>query len=102
VYCLLPVDLVAGCTVGKERVVFLPYTTAQLRAIIEHRLRGQRTTACATVDAESPECLFEPDVILYAAKKIAAASSDARRALHLYQYVPDHSVSKPVVAASCA
>lgn len=77
---------------GNDRVVFLPYTTNQLRAIIEQRLHSvpaaitQTDTLASSSSSSTTWKLFDDDAILYAAKKIAAASGDARRALNLCRY----------------
>lgn len=54
---------------GLSRMIFQPYTHSELEEIVELRLEE--------LD------LFEPDAITYAARKVAAVSGDARRALEI-------------------
>ncbi|XP_072173400.1 uncharacterized protein [Diadema setosum] len=54
---------------GLTRMTFQPYTYKQLQEIVESRLRG--------IDA------FQPDAVQLAARKVAAISGDARRALDI-------------------
>ncbi|XP_071800120.1 uncharacterized protein [Asterias amurensis] len=54
---------------GLTRMTFQPYTFKQLQSIVQSRLEGLRA--------------FEPDAIQLAARKVAAVSGDARRALDI-------------------
>nr|XP_054764289.1 origin recognition complex subunit 1-like [Lytechinus pictus] len=54
---------------GLTRMTFQPYTYKQLQEIVESRLKG--------IDA------FQPDAVQLAARKVAAISGDARRALDI-------------------
>ncbi|XP_022087380.1 origin recognition complex subunit 1-like [Acanthaster planci] len=54
---------------GLTRMTFQPYTFKQLQSIVQSRLEGLQA--------------FEPDAIQLAARKVAAVSGDARRALDI-------------------
>eukprot|EP00042_Codosiga_hollandica_P028182 m.146447 g.146447 ORF g.146447 m.146447 type:complete len:282 (+) comp52711_c0_seq2:1301-2146(+) len=54
---------------GLTRITFAPYTRLQLATIIANRL--------------TPHAVFQPDAIELCARKIAASSGDARRALDI-------------------
>ena len=54
---------------GLHRIVFGGYTHAQLAAIVASRLAG------------APAAVVHPDAVQFAARKVAAVSGDARRAL---------------------
>jgi len=53
--------------IGNERLVFNPYTSAQIAEIIQQRLEQVS--------------VFEPSALMYVSKKIATTSSDIRRTL---------------------
>jgi len=63
---------------GSARLPFAPYGPAQLREIVEARLR-----------ASGGERAFEPRAVLYATRKVAAMAGDVRRALELCRMAAD-------------
>lgn len=68
---------------GMTRIPFMPYTDRQLLDIVRARLgmdeQGQRcSTAAATVACES---VFKLDALVFASKRVANVSGDARRML---------------------
>ncbi|XP_060838616.1 origin recognition complex subunit 1 isoform X3 [Rhopalosiphum padi] len=68
----LPERVLRGCVtsrMGLTRLVFKPYTFQQLQEIIMNRLIGNST--------------FDPDAVQLVARKVAAISGDARRALDI-------------------
>ncbi|XP_025204138.1 origin recognition complex subunit 1 isoform X2 [Melanaphis sacchari] len=68
----LPERVLRGCVtsrMGLTRLVFKPYTFQQLQEIIMNRLLGNST--------------FDPDAVQLVARKVAAVSGDARRALDI-------------------
>jgi len=68
----LPERVLRGCVtsrMGLTRLVFKPYTFQQLQEIIMNRLVGNS--------------LFDPDAVQLVARKVAAISGDARRALDI-------------------
>ncbi|XP_015374093.1 PREDICTED: origin recognition complex subunit 1 [Diuraphis noxia] len=68
----LPERVLRGCVtsrMGLTRLVFKPYTFQQLQEIIMNRLIGNSS--------------FDPDAVQLVARKVAAISGDARRALDI-------------------
>ncbi|XP_060879782.1 origin recognition complex subunit 1 isoform X2 [Metopolophium dirhodum] len=68
----LPERVLRGCVtsrMGLTRLVFKPYTFQQLQEIIMNRLIGNSS--------------FDPDAVQLVARKVAAVSGDARRALDI-------------------
>ncbi|XP_025411201.1 origin recognition complex subunit 1 [Sipha flava] len=68
----LPERVLRGCVtsrMGLTRLVFKPYTFQQLQEIITNRLIGNSS--------------FDPDAVQFVARKVAAISGDARRALDI-------------------
>ncbi|KAL4148949.1 hypothetical protein QTP88_003079 [Uroleucon formosanum] len=68
----LPERVLRGCVtsrMGLTRLVFKPYTFQQLQEIIMNRLIGNTS--------------FDPDAVQLVARKVAAVSGDARRALDI-------------------
>ena len=63
---------------GGRRLPFAPYTAPQLRAILETRLAGAGAAAA-----------FDPRAVLFAARKVAGAAGDVRRALELCRLAAD-------------
>ena len=63
---------------GSARLPFAPYGPAQLREIVEARLR-----------ASGGEQAFEPRAVMYATRKVAAMAGDVRRALELCRMAAD-------------
>jgi origin recognition complex subunit 1 len=64
-------DSEANSCTGLSRITFSGYTHDQLTQIIQSRLEGV------------PENIVHPDAIQFAARKVAAVSGDARRALDI-------------------
>lgn len=62
---------------GKEKVVFAPYSRDQIIDIVKDRLRGV------------PETVFEDRAIQLAARKIASVSGDVRRALAVLRHAAE-------------
>ena len=66
---------------GLTRLTFQPYTFQQLQEIVTSRMAGLR--------------VFEPDAIQLAARKVAAVSGDARRALDICRRATEIAQPKP-------
>ena len=68
---------------GGRRLPFAPYTAPQLRAILETRLAGAGAAGA-----------FDPRAVLFAARKVAGAAGDVRRALELCRLAADVAVEE--------
>ncbi|XP_022182476.1 origin recognition complex subunit 1 isoform X2 [Myzus persicae] len=81
----LPERVLRGCVtsrMGLTRLVFKPYTFQQLQEIIMNRLIGNSS--------------FDPDAVQLVARKVAAISGDARRALDICRRAIDLVKSEDV------
>ena len=73
---------------GSARLPFAPYGPAQLRAIVEARLRAASSGGGEKGGSSALEA-FEPRAVLYATRKVAAMAGDVRRALELCRMAAD-------------
>jgi len=66
---------------------FAPYSQAQLLDILSHRLSTSSTpSSSADPSSPAPPALVDTSALLFCAKKIAAVSGDARKALDACRY----------------
>ena len=78
---------------GMTRIPFMPYTDRQLLEIVHMRLGDDTTAAtrgCAAV--------FSPDALVFAAKRVANVSGDARRMLDVCRRAADSAQSQITIA----